>query len=104
MAIDTLLTSHYPTYTGSDVAEFLGESLAYTQRVNSALQDVLSAAEQPLTLKEIIAKIHSRIGFWPPGAEMFLNFPLTGHIEQMVSYKQVEVGRRDGIITYRWTS
>jgi len=102
MAIDTLLTSHYPVQQGTDVAEFLGESLAYTERVDRALADVLAAAGKPLTLKEIIDAIHTKIGNWPPGAEGFLNFPLTGHLEQMEQYKRVELGRRDGIITYRW--
>lgn len=102
MTIDTLLTSHYPAYHGSDVAEFLGESLAYTDRVDKALAEVLAAAGKPLTLKEIIAQIHTKIGNWPPGAEMFLNFPLTGHLEQMEMYKKITLGRRDGIITYQW--
>jgi glyoxylase-like metal-dependent hydrolase (beta-lactamase superfamily II) len=102
MQIDTLLTSHYPVYQGSDVKEFLGESLAYTDRVDKALAEVLQAAKKPLTLKEIIAEIHTKIGNWPSGAEMFLSFPLTGHLEQMEQYGRVELGRRKKIITYQW--
>jgi glyoxylase-like metal-dependent hydrolase (beta-lactamase superfamily II) len=102
MPIDVLLTSHYPVYEGGAARAFMGESLAYTQRVDGALADVLRAAGAPLTLKEIIAQIHTRIGDWPPGAESFLNFPLTGHLEQMEQYRKVELGRRDGLITYRW--
>ncbi len=102
MEIDTLLTSHYPTFQGGDVKEFLGETLSYTDRVDKALTDVLARAGKPLTLKEIIADIHTRIGNWPPGAEMLLNFPLTGHLEQMEQYRKVELGRRDGLITYCW--
>jgi glyoxylase-like metal-dependent hydrolase (beta-lactamase superfamily II) len=103
MNIDTLLTSHYPLYRGPDAAEFLAESLAYIDRVDTALTDVLRGG-QPMTLKEIIADIHKRLGNWPQGAEGFLNFPLTGHLEQMQQYKKVELGNRDGLITYRLAS
>ena len=101
--IDTLLTSHYPAYQGDDVAEFLGESLSYTHRVDAALEATLSGAGKALTLKEIIADIHAGIGDWPEGAEMFLNFPLTGHLEQMELARKVRLGKRDGIVTYEWS-
>ena len=102
MQIETLLTSHYPAYQGDDVAEFLGESLAYTHRVDAALEASLTDAGKPLTLKEIIADIHKGIGDWPEGAEMFLNFPLTGHLEQMELARKIRLGKRDGIVTYEW--
>jgi glyoxylase-like metal-dependent hydrolase (beta-lactamase superfamily II) len=102
MQIETLLTSHYPMYRGSDVKEFLAESLAYTDRVDKALADVLKAAKKPLTLKEIVAEIHTKVGNWPPGAEAYLIWPLTGHLEQMEQYGHVELSRRKKIITYQW--
>jgi glyoxylase-like metal-dependent hydrolase (beta-lactamase superfamily II) len=102
MDIDTLLTSHYPVYRGTDVREFLNESLAYTNRVDTALADVLRASGQPMTISEIIATIHKKVGNWPEGAEAPLTFPLTGHLEQMAQYRKIVLGRRDGVITYQW--
>jgi glyoxylase-like metal-dependent hydrolase (beta-lactamase superfamily II) len=103
MPIDTLLTSHYPTYQGSDVAEFLGESLAYTDRVDRALGAALAAAGKALTMKEVIQAVKPALNNWGDGvAEGFLMYPLTGHLEQMTQYGKVTLGRRDGFITYQW--
>ncbi|MEZ4659126.1 MAG: hypothetical protein R2911_16305 [Caldilineaceae bacterium] len=37
MPIDTLLTSHYPVYTGPGVQEFLSESRTFVERLDAAI-------------------------------------------------------------------
>ena len=104
MRIDALLTSHYPVYKGSQVAEFLGVSRAYVDRVDEALIDLLKAAKAPMTLKELIAALKTKLGSWPDGAEALLNFPLSGHLERLAHYGKLQYDRRDGLKTYVWKS
>jgi len=102
MPIDTLLTGHYPLQRGPQVAEFLAESRTYTERVDQALIALLQAAPQPMTLREIIAALKTTLGNWPEGAEIFLDFPLSGHLDRLVSYQRVVRGRRDNLTTFAW--
>ncbi len=94
-----LLTSHYPVYTGAGIAEFLHESRAYVDRVNQVLCDSLEG--EPCTLKELTEILGPELGEWPAEAHTYLCFPLMGHLERLVQYGAVEMGRRDGLVTYR---
>jgi glyoxylase-like metal-dependent hydrolase (beta-lactamase superfamily II) len=102
MSIDTLLTSHYPVKRGSEVAEFLGESRSYVDRIDAALIEALKAAKNGQTLKELIAGLKSTVGKWPDGAEAFLNVPLMGHLERLAHYGKLSHSRRDGLMTFAW--
>ncbi len=101
MQVDTLLTSHYPVYTGAGIAEFLGESRAYVDRVDQALRDELAAAGMPRTMKELIEVLGPKLGEWPEAGHAYLVFPLQGHLERLVHYGQVETGRRESLMTYQ---
>jgi glyoxylase-like metal-dependent hydrolase (beta-lactamase superfamily II) len=102
MNINTLLTSHYPVYQGPRVAEFLGESRAYVDRVDDALRDVLQNAQEPMTMKQLISALGSRLGNWPEGAEGFLVYPLQGHLERMLARHQIKMHRGSGPVTFAW--
>lgn len=102
LSIDTLLTGHYPVYQGADVAEFLGESRAYVDRVERTLTEYLQRAKEPYSLRELIAALCNKLGEWPEGAEILLDFPLTGHLERIVQFRKVKTGRRDNVLTYSW--
>jgi glyoxylase-like metal-dependent hydrolase (beta-lactamase superfamily II) len=102
MAIDTLLTSHYPIYRGPAVTEFLAESRAFADRVEAALREELSSAIAPRTTRELIALLSPRLGRWPESASPFLVFPLIGHLERLQQYGLIAAERRDGLIAWRW--
>ncbi|MFN8443787.1 MAG: MBL fold metallo-hydrolase [Caldilineaceae bacterium] len=102
MEIDLLLTSHYPIYRGAQVAEYLAESRAYTDRVDETLRQLLQSATTALTLKEIIATLSPRLGTWPESARDYLSHPLSGHLEWMQSCGLVERGESQGRAVYRW--
>lgn len=102
MEIDLLLTSHYPLYRGAQVAEYLSESRAYTDRVDAALRQLLQAATTALTLKEIIATLSPSLGNWPESARDYLSHPLSGHLEWLQSCGLVERGESQGRAVYRW--
>lgn len=103
LPIDTLLTSHYPVYQGADVAKFLGESRSYVDRVERTLTTHLQNAKESFTLQELITSLNSKLGEWPEGAEILLNFPLAGHLERLVQHGKVTTARRDNLLTYKWS-
>lgn len=102
MRIDQLLTSHYPVYQGPGVAEFLSESQAYADRVDTSLRNALMTANEPLTMQELIATLAPQLGAWPEGSYSALVYPFSGHLERLAQYGLVELGTRDGRTTYRW--
>jgi glyoxylase-like metal-dependent hydrolase (beta-lactamase superfamily II) len=102
MPIETLLTSHYPVYRGSAVAEFLGESRAFAERFEEALRDELRRSSAPRTTRELIAELSPRVGTWPASAAPALAFPLMGHLERLHQFGIISAGRREGLVTWRW--
>lgn len=100
LQVEALLTSHYPVYRGTAVAEFLGESRAFVDRVDAALARELQGGTR--TLKELTESLSPRLGEWPETSAPFLAYPLLGHLERMVQYGLAQTGRRDGRLTYRW--
>lgn len=102
-AIDAelLLTAHYPVYEGPAVARFLDESLAYTERVDRVIADVLGSGDE-LTSLELIRRAAPDLGPWPDAAAEYLIFPTTGNLERLVQQGRVAEGERDGIRTWRW--
>lgn len=99
---DLLLTAHYPVYEGEAVAGFLDDSLAYVERVDRVIQEVLTAAGD-LTSLELIHRAAADLGPWPTAAAEYLIFPMTGNLERLVQQGRVVEGERDGIRTWRWT-
>lgn len=104
MSIDTLLTSHYPIYTGPAVDEFLAESRAFTDRLEAALRDELMNVEGAVTLRKLISSLNQRLGAWPDGAEMSLASPLQGHLERLIQHGLAVADRREGWVAWRWIS
>jgi glyoxylase-like metal-dependent hydrolase (beta-lactamase superfamily II) len=102
MPIETLLTSHYPVYRGSAVAEFLGESRAFVERVDAVLREELRRSPTPPTTRELIAELSPRLGTWPASAAPALAFPLMGHLERLHQFGLVQASRRDGYVAWRW--
>ncbi len=100
---ELLLTAHYPVYEGAGVDEFLDSSLAYTERVDRVIAEVLASGEA-LTSLELIRRAAADLGPWPAAAAEYLIFPLTGNLERLVQQGAVVEGDRDGIRTWRWVA
>jgi glyoxylase-like metal-dependent hydrolase (beta-lactamase superfamily II) len=98
---DLLLTAHYPVYEGAAVAGFLDDSLAYTERVDRVIEEVLASGEEHTSL-DLIRRAAADLGPWPAAAADYLIFPMTGNLERLVAQGQVVEGERDGIRTWRW--
>jgi len=99
-----LLSAHYATAAGPEVASFLGLTRAFAAKVESALRDAIRDAATPPTLLELCATLSPVLGRWPDASANFLTFPLLGHCERLVANGLVTTGRRDGRVTYAWAA
>lgn len=98
-----LLTSHYPIYRDEDVALFLQSSRAYVDRVDRAVCDHLRDTAAPRSMADIVASVNDPLGRWPKAAAPALHFPLSGHLERLVSHGRVRADRGpDGRVEYSW--
>jgi glyoxylase-like metal-dependent hydrolase (beta-lactamase superfamily II) len=102
MAVDLLLTSHYPVARGPRVADFLSESRAFADAVDAALRQALQAAEAPPTLRQLTQALGPRLGTWPEAATVYLAYPFLGHLERLQQLGLVETTRRGGLVAWRW--
>lgn len=100
---DLLLTAHYPVYEGAAVNGFLDASLAYVDRVDRVIAEVLAAGEE-LTSLELIRRAAADLGPWPQAAADYLIFPVTGNLERLAQQGRVVEGERSGVRTWRWTA
>jgi len=95
---ELLLTAHYPVFETGQVAAFLDDSAAYTDRLDAAIADALGDDGQ--STLEIIHRIAPDVGEWSDSAAEYLIFPVTGNLERMVARGTAVVGRRDGLRTW----
>ncbi len=82
MAIERLLTSHYPVYQGPAVSGFLDGSRAYIDRVDDVLLRALQD-DAPLRLADLTVRLGPDLGDWPDPASQYLCYPLLGHLERL---------------------
>lgn len=81
MALEWLLTAHYPVYQGTAADEFLDVSLAYTDRVEEVVTRTLREAGRPMTLLELVGSTHTLLGPWDTEPATQLVYPVLGHLE-----------------------
>lgn len=94
-----LLTAHYPVYEGAAATEFLDVSVAYTERIDRAIERHLT---REMTSLELIRAAAQDLGPWPADAAEYLIFPMTGNLERLARAGRVAVGARDENRTWRW--
>ena len=85
-----LLSSHYPTMQGDEVAAFFAGSSAYVDRVENAVSTALAASDAPMSLRSIISATAPALGPWDEDAALSLKFPILGHLERMIERGEVE--------------
>lgn len=96
---ELLLTAHYPVYEGREVRGFLDLSLAYTERIDRAIEAHLAGE---MTSLELIRAAASDLGPWPGAAADYLIFPITGNLERLAVAGRVAQGWQGGTRTWRW--
>ena len=87
LAARELHSGHWPNRTGSEIADFMAESRAFVERVDSALGERL---ERPATLAELCAHVDERLG--PFGSDAVnLMFVVHGHVRRMLRTRKAEI-------------
>ena len=93
LAPRVLLTAHYGTYEGGDVAGFLDESQRFVDELDAlVLQVIRHAGPGGTTLPELLDGISGRIGAWPvAGERSALAFPVMGHVERFAARGEIDL-------------
>jgi glyoxylase-like metal-dependent hydrolase (beta-lactamase superfamily II) len=104
MPIETLLTSHYAIQRGTDVQGFLSESRAFVRHLEAATLEVLQESGEAHTARELTEILSLRVGAWPAEGNIYLIFPLSGHLNRLEDRGQITTSRRDGLVTYQATT
>lgn len=95
----TLLTAHYPTFSGPAATDFLQASRDFVVRLDSLVVAALDDALDGLTLEEMLELLNPITGTWPEsGTAGALAFPVVGHLERLRAADRVhQRGLRNGI-------
>jgi glyoxylase-like metal-dependent hydrolase (beta-lactamase superfamily II) len=96
-----LLTSHYPVMQTMASRLFLQRTIEYTARVETELVAQLATAAKPLSVSEIIEPLASKLGSWPRSADVFLMYPLLGHLEFLSQQKRILKTTRSTVAVYQ---
>jgi glyoxylase-like metal-dependent hydrolase (beta-lactamase superfamily II) len=98
-----LLTAHFPVFEGADVADFLGLSRAFTERLESGLRRLLAASLAPVPMLALIRELAPDLGEWSPDATLALSQPVAGHLERLERYGLAErTGDGEAGLAWRW--
>ena len=82
-----LHSGHWPARAGSEIADFLAESRAFVQRMDTALEERL---ETPATLAELCDHADGRLG--PFGSDAVnLMFAVHGHVRRLLRRGRVQM-------------
>jgi glyoxylase-like metal-dependent hydrolase (beta-lactamase superfamily II) len=78
----SLLTAHYPTMRGDDVAAFLHSSAGFAATIESAVRRALIGRRRALV--DLLPDVNADVASWPTiGTEGALAFPVVGHLEDL---------------------
>jgi glyoxylase-like metal-dependent hydrolase (beta-lactamase superfamily II) len=87
LTVAELHSGHWPIRRGGEIADFMAESRAFVERVDSALAERL---ERPATLAQLCAHVDERLG--PFGSDAVnLMFVVHGHVRRMLRAGKAEI-------------
>ncbi|WP_226041780.1 MBL fold metallo-hydrolase [Natrinema sp. DC36] len=95
---DVLSLTHYEVFEGTDVEDFLDESLAFASELDALIPTLVDERE-PITLREAIDAVVERRGSY--GLDIDLAYPLSGHFAAHVDRGTLERTTADGVVAWR---
>jgi glyoxylase-like metal-dependent hydrolase (beta-lactamase superfamily II) len=98
---ETLLTSHYPNMDSEQAQKFLDESAIFAREADHQILKALRATNEPLTLRELIAKTAEKLTPIPENARMDLAFPFAGHLTRLEKLGKIHRARKRGLVAWR---
>ena len=78
--IDWIYSGHWPTYHGSQVAEFLAESRRFVDNAATLVWKTLEKRPDGVTLRAFMDECGPVLGGWPLSNQWLLMYPLHGHL------------------------
>jgi glyoxylase-like metal-dependent hydrolase (beta-lactamase superfamily II) len=78
--IDWIYSGHWPTYHGSQVAEFLAESRRFVDNAAALVWKTLEKRPDGVTLRAFMDECGPVLGGWPLSSQWLLMYPLHGHL------------------------
>jgi glyoxylase-like metal-dependent hydrolase (beta-lactamase superfamily II) len=96
--VDLLLTCHYPVMSGRNVKQFVDDSLAWSERAEEAVRNLLNSASEPVTLGDAIEQLDPVIG--PFAAPRELQWALLAHLDHAVNQGEAQRTTMDEIVAW----
>ena len=78
--IEWIYSGHWPTFHGSQVAEFLAESRRFVDNASVLIWKTLEKHPDGVTLRAFMNECGPVLGGWPVGNQWLLMYPLHGHL------------------------
>ncbi|MEM4375162.1 MAG: hypothetical protein QXI97_09260, partial [Nitrososphaerota archaeon] len=97
MKPDHIYTAHYRPMEGDDANRFLQESLEFAQELEATILQIHREFREPLTLKQVIQEVFNIYKIWPEEAKWDLAYPISGHLNSLVSRGLIKAVRRNGL-------
>ena len=88
LAPERLLTAHYAVMEGSQVDDFLGESLAFVARARSAIAEAIEASHE-VTIAGLLMALNPVLGPFTSMANE-LGGPIRAHLQELVASGRLE--------------
>lgn len=96
--LELMMTSHFELLRGADaVRDFLAESRAFVQRLESELEALFQRHEAYLSLEEICKELSPRLGDWPETAVYYLAWPVTASLNHWLQIDKLDWKTRDRV-------
>jgi glyoxylase-like metal-dependent hydrolase (beta-lactamase superfamily II) len=88
--IDWIYSGHWPTYHGSQVAEFLTASRQFVDSASSLVWKALEQSSAGVSLRALMDQCGPALGSWPQSNEWLLMYPLHGHLLHLEQQGRVQ--------------
>jgi glyoxylase-like metal-dependent hydrolase (beta-lactamase superfamily II) len=80
LEIDWIYSGHWPTFHGSQVAEFLSESRRFVDNAAGLVWKTLEKHPEGISLRGFMDECGPVLGGWPLNNQWLLMYPLQGHL------------------------
>lgn len=99
--IEWIYSGHWPTFHGSEVAEFLEESRQFVDRAANLVWKTLEKHPEGVTLRASMDECGPALGAWPLTNQWLLMYPLHGHFLQLEQQGKVTRSGGDGNVKWK---
>jgi hypothetical protein len=98
------IVTHWPTFHGSQVSEFLGESRRFVDSASNLIWRSLEKHPHGVTLQACMDECGPALGAWPATNQWLLMYPLHGHLLHLEQQGRVTKVRGQGHVQWKITN